>query len=410
MIHTAYTYATLDNGMRAVHVSSPSDIDLTGVMINAGSRMDPSESPGLAHFVEHTIFKGTAHRRSWHINSRMEAIGGELNAFTSKEETVIYTVSPGGNLQRALQLIGELVTEPTFPEHELDIERAVIMDEIDSYLDSPPDAVFDDFEDEIFAGSGLGHNILGTHESVKAIGSSECRRFVDNWYTPRRMTAFYSGSTNPDRVFAHMNRHLGTIVRPERQFTDATPCMRPPFTIVRHKEGAHQANTVTGARIGGITSSDRHAIALLCNMLGGPGMNSLLNLELRERRGLVYSVDASVTRYNDCGILAIGYGCDPEDTDKCRKIVTRVLGRLLPERLNARSVAKAKQQYLGQVAVSNDNRENTVFRAARSTCFFGAAMTDKEYADAIGRITPEELCSAAERLLDPAGMSSLELS
>ena len=401
-----YTYTTLDNGMRAVHIASHSNIDFSGVMINTGSRMDPSGFPGLAHFVEHTIFKGTRHRKAWHINGRMEAVGGELNAFTSKEETFIYTVSPGGNLKRAVELVADLIADPTFPEKEINIERAVVMDEIDSYLDSPADAIYDEFEDDVFANSPLGHNILGTRESVERITGNDCRGFVERWYTPARMVAFYSGSMPPARVFATMNRYFGKLDRPESTIA-IPPTVIQNFDLTRQCEGSHQDNVVTGTAIGGITDPHRHAMSLLCNIVGGPGMNSLLNMEMRERRGLVYSVDASISRYTDCGLFTVSFGCDHSDTRECRRLVNRILGYTLPRQLNDRSVERAKRQFLGQVAVSNDNRENATFRVARSTCFFGQAIPDDDFARIINEITTEELQWLATTVLAPQGFSTL---
>lgn len=405
-----YTVTSLSNGMTAVHVACASDIDLAGVLVRAGSRMDPSLLPGMAHFVEHTIFKGTSHRRAWHINNRMEAVGGELNAFTSKEETVIYTISPGGNLDRAMQLTAELTAEPTFPDREIDIERAVILDEIDSYLDSLPDAAYDDFEDAMFAGSDLGHNILGTRTSVETITGADCRRFVDTWYTPARMTVFYSGSLPSDRVFRVMERHYGALSRPETTFCSPLPATVPVFNTTRHIDGAHQANTVTGIRVGGYDSPDRMAVALLCNIVGGPGMNSLLNVALRERAGLVYSVEASVTRYSDCGLLALSYGCDPGDTDRCHRIVRRTLGSDLPARLSDNFIARAKRQYIGQITVGGDNRENDLFRAVRTASRTGRAMTCRETALRIEELDPALLRDIAATQFDPSGFATLTLT
>ncbi len=396
--------------MLAVHVASSSAIDLAGVLVRAGSRMDPPHMPGMAHFVEHTIFKGTSHRRAWHINNRMEAVGGELNAFTSKEETVIYTISPGGNLCRAIQLTSELITEPTFPDREIDIERAVILDEIDSYLDSPPDAAYDDFEDMMFKDSDLGHNILGTRDSVEHITGADCRRFVESWYTPGRMVCFYSGSLPASRVFALMEKYYGSIGRKETLYHPSVPEMPPVFDRVKHIDGAHQANTVSGTRIGGYNSHDRIAVGLLCNILGGPGMNSLLNVALRERAGLVYSVEASVTRYSDCGLLALSYGCDPGDISRCRRIVRRTLGSDLTSKLTESFISRAKRQYIGQITVNSDNRESDLFRAVRSVARTGHPATCHEIAELIEALDPRDLRTIAAELFNPDHFSALTLT
>ncbi|MCM1111285.1 MAG: insulinase family protein [Clostridium sp.] len=399
------TTATLPNGMRVIDIAAPeSATDLCGVFIGAGTRDEPESRHGLAHFVEHTIFKGTTRRRAWAINNRMEAVGGELNAFTSKEETFVYAVGPAGTSARATELVADLIANATFPGREIDIERSVICDEIDSYRDTPADAVYDDFEDRLFAGSSLGHNILGTRDSVSEITSEDCRRFIDIFYTPGRMVAFHIGRTGPSRFLRQAESAFSLINRPENPLQRHSPPEVTRFdTVERHD--SHQANTVIGCRLPGRDSSDRAALALLTNIVGGPGMNSLLNYELRERRGLVYSVDASMTLYSDCGMFAVAYGCDPEDDRRCRDLVRKVLRNRLHDFLTPRRVSAAIKQYLGQLTVSSDNRESLAFRQARSMLYRGRPTESGETASEIASLTPASLGRVASEWLDPGRFS-----
>lgn len=238
-----FTYHTLANGLRIVHRASAADVEYCGVAIKAGSRNESSADYGLAHFVEHTIFKGTDRRRSWHIINRMESVGGELNAFTSEEATTIYSSFPAGNLARAAELIADLVSRSRFPEAEIDREREVVLDEVDSYLDSPAEAIFDDFNELLFAGSGLGHNILGNEKTIKTFTSATCRDFLDRYYTPGNMVFFYMGPATPKRVVATAERYMGHFSHPDTHVDRVVPPEVEPFDIYRDLH-THQAHTV----------------------------------------------------------------------------------------------------------------------------------------------------------------------
>ena len=282
------TLTTLSNGLRLVHCHTPkAHSGIFGVAVRAGSADERPDEAGLAHFVEHTIFKGTSKRSSWHIINRMEAVGGELNAFTTKEETVVYSIFPAGAAQRAAELISDLVSNSRFPDAELDKERNVVADEIDSYLDSPSDAVFDDFEDLMFSGRGVGHNILGTRETLAGFDSTACAGWLRRFYVPGNMVAFYSGSQNAGRISAMVEKYFGTMENtaiPQRIETAGSEKKRDAFNV-RKTIDSHQAHCVTGIEVPGLYSDSRHAVSLLTNLTGGPGMNSLLNVALRERRG-----------------------------------------------------------------------------------------------------------------------------
>lgn len=396
---------TLSNGLRAVHLHLPgSAVGCTGLYVRAGSRDEESDRFGLAHFVEHTIFKGTAHRSASRIINRMEAVGGELNAYTTKEETVVYSTFPTGNLDRATELIADLATASVFPSDELDKERDVVADEIDSYLDSPADAVYDDFEDLLFAGSPLGHNILGTHKTVDTFDSADCRDFVSRHYKAANMVAFYSGPVTASKVFANFERRFALIPAGNKE---SRIVMEPPVVASFNESRiipSHQAHYIVGARIDGYLSPRRAATALLSNILGGPGMNSLLNVELRERRGLVYSVEASTTLFSDCGLLTVYFGCDPEDARKCRAIVDRTIRRIADNGLSRRSLDAEKKQYLGQLVIASENRENSTLSAARQLLWRNRVITRDENEQMIADISCDDIIEAARQLVNSSSL------
>lgn len=406
------TYLRLGNGMRCVHLSLPrSRVGFFGVTIRAGSRDEDTSRglDGLAHFVEHTIFKGTERRSSHHIINRMEAVGGELNAFTSKEDTVVYTAFPRGNLSRAVELVADLVLNSRFPEHELDKERQVVEDEINSYLDSPADAVFDDFEDLVFEGTPLGHNILGSKKSLRKLSSADCRRWLDSFYVPERMVAFYAGNIGRDRLADYLERYF---VWPRHDGTSIHAVANPVSysekgsNVVRHIRGNHQAHVVIGKVLPRLDDRRRIALSLLCNILGGPGMNSLLNIDLREHRGLVYNVEMSLSSMSDCSLATVYFGCDESDRTTCHSLVTERIEAVAAEGMSARALSAAKKQYLGQSVLAAENAENRIIAIARATLFRGFALSDSAFRQFVAEITSDNIRDCASMLL---GTSSLAL-
>lgn len=400
------TYHILSCGMRMVHVHAPGTASaIAGVTTRVGSRDDAPDAHGIAHMVEHNIFKGTQRRSSWHIINRMEAVGGELNAYTTKEETVVYSIYPAGNTARAAELISDLLQNSKFPKKELDKERQVIADEIDSYLDSPADAVFDDFDDMLFAGSSLGHNILGSKSDIERIDSEQCRAYLRHHYTADKMLAFYSGPESATRVAATFERYFHPQPGNDEHSTTGAPAVAAPFDIRRPIE-SHQDHTIIGARLPGMFSPERHTYALLTNILGGPGMNSLLNISLRERRGLVYSVDASAIWYTDCGAFTVYFGCDPSDTERCRTLVRKCIADVAEGRaINERRLEMAKRQYLGQIVVGSENRESRVLGIARAALFIGKAATAEETESAVRAVGLDALTAAAATIIESSTLT-----
>lgn len=407
MVNNDITVTTLPSGLRIVHKSSPSAVEYFGAYVDSGSREDPEGLEGLAHFVEHVIFKGTEKRRSWHIINRMETCGGELNAWTTKENTVVYTVYPAGNFNRAAELIGDLLCHSVFPARELDREREVVADEIDSYRDMPSEAVFDDFDDLIFHGSQLGHNILGSAVSLQRFTPEICRDYLRANFTAARMVIFYSGRLDADKVARAVERHFSDLPHGDTDRRRIEPVFQPSFDRTVNL-GNHQANTVIGARIPGMYSPDRFTIALLSNILGGPGMNSLLNVALRERRGLVYSVETSASLMSDCGLFTVYYGCDHEDNTRCRRLTVQMIDRIASKGLSDRFVKAAARQYLGQLTLAADNRESSVMSMARAVMYYGSVLGHDEITARISSITPRQLQAAASAILS-GGLSSLTL-
>ncbi len=405
------SYHTLPNSLRIAHLYAPhSCAEYCGIICRVGSRDELPHEHGLAHFVEHTIFKGTKHRRSMHIINRMESVGGELNAYTTKEETVIYSAFPANNLNRATELIADLIENSIFPESELLKEREVVADEINSYLDNPSEAVFDDFDDLLFANSSLGHNILGTEKHLTTFSPEICRQYLSRYYVPGNMVFFYAGPTKMQNVCKIVERHFGNMVdKPiTRNFVQDEVTVNPIFNST-HDVDSHQAHTIVGARIPGLFSSQRYEIAMLTNILGGPGMNSILNLALREKRGLVYSVDASTANYSDAGAFTIYYGCDTADVKLCHNIINREIQKLIDTPFSAKKLEQYARQYIGQLTLTNENREQLALSLGRSVLYFGKANMPSETAKRILSVTPQQMLDVAQ-FIAPQLCSTLTLA
>ncbi|MDO5395152.1 MAG: pitrilysin family protein [Bacteroidales bacterium] len=396
-------YNTMPDGLRCVHIHMPgAPVGYFGVAIHAGSRDEviAAGEAGLAHFVEHTIFKGTEKRSSWHIINRMESVGGELNAFTTKEDTVVYTAFARGNLGRAMELVADLICHSRFPDNEIEREREVVADEIASYLDQPSEAVFDDFEDLVFEGTSLGHNILGTKETVARFTGADCRDWIRRHYLPQRMTAFYAGATSSDSFFRMSEKYLSGISAASAPVTEKKQIIPARRFDVRRSIESHQDHVVMGVVLPAMDMRQRAVAALVTNILGGPGMNSLLNVVLRERRGLVYNVEASTTMFTDCGEFTVYFGCDPQDTVRCRNLVSRQIAGLAEHCMTERRLAAAKKQYLGQMTIADDNRENRAIAIARATLLRGRALTPEELIDCIRSVSAEDIRRMSEVLTD----------
>lgn len=392
-----YSVFILSNGLRMVCWHRNGLVTYIGMVINAGSRDDGHTREGLAHFVEHTIFKGTKKRKSWQISNRMEEVGGELNAYTSKEETMVYTNAPAGYEDRAMELVADIIRDSVFMKEELDREREVIVEEIHSYLDSPAESVYDEFEELAYKGCGLSHNILGSPESVRLIDSQDCRGFIDSFYTPSNMVMYCASALPPEKMVKMAEKYFGSLNFQTAPHHRHTP---PPMEIFDEKKekGNHQANTIVGARVFGRTDPRRFALFLMNNYLGGPGMNSRLNRELREKRGYVYTVESNVGLLSDTGLMIVYFGSDPSTVGKCRSIIANEIDRLCQKKLSAVALEKIKRQYCGQLLVSSDHIENRAMSLGKSLMYFNHIQDISVAAERIRSVTAEEIREVAELL------------
>lgn len=402
-----YRLVSLNNGLRVVTKEIQGLVSYIGVLVNVGSRDEDKDHEGLAHFVEHTLFKGTDKRRSWQISSRMESVGGELNAYTSKEETMVYTVAPAGYEDRALELLADLVTSSRFPENEIDKERDVIIEEIYSYLDSPSERIFDEYEELAYKGSGLAHNILGTPESVKGITGKDCRGLLDRYYVAGNMVIYCVTPCHDNVILKKVEKYFGPLPAVSATHHRSAPPSGEFFDEKRDYSN-HQANTIMGARTFGRNNSDRFALYLLNNYLAGPCLNSLLHRELREKRGYVYNIDSNVSLLSDTGLLSIYFGCDPRNVEKCRKIIIHELETLSSKALSAHSFERIKKQYCGQLVTSSDNIENRAMSLGKSVLYYGKVNDISTTIERIKDVTAEEMRRVAESIFKE-GLSTLTL-
>lgn len=388
---------TLANGLRVVHVHRNSPVGWCGLAIDAGSRDEVAGQYGLAHFVEHTIFKGTKRRSSSRINNRMEQVGGELNAYTTKESTMLYCIFPVEHIERAVELIADLVENSVFPVHELSTELDVVLEEVASYLDSPSEAVYDDFEDMLLAGSQLGHNILGEEKDLRRLTSGHCLCWLKRLYVPSNMVFFSLGNTPPEKVFRLAEKHFGILSHAKQGIKRKAPvAIEPQHKVV--DLGLHQSHTIVGARVPGMYDNRRFAFALLNNILGGPGMNSLLNVSLREKRGLVYTVESSLVTFTDCGMIQIYLGCEQEKLKKALRLIGNTIDSLAQTPMPAKRLDAYKRQYCGQLLVASDSAEFTAMGAGRGMLYYDRVSTLHDNIDCILGITPEQLQQAAQQL------------
>ncbi len=397
---------TLPNGLRVIHERTASQVAYCGFAIGAGTRDELEHEQGMAHFVEHLIFKGTRKRKAWHILNRMENVGGDLNAYTNKEETVVYSAFLTEHFNRATELLTDIVFHSVFPQREVEKETEVIIDEIQSYKDNPSELIFDDFEDMIFRGHPLGRNILGTPERLKQFGGADAAAFTSRLYGTGNMVFFVLADLDFRKVLSRMQFLMQSVPahHPERLRTPPPPYV--PRQLVLHKD-THQAHVMIGARGYDAYDDRRTALYLLNNMLGGPGMNSRLNVSLRERSGLVYNVESNLTSYTDTGVFCIYFGCDPQDLNRCIRLVHKELKRLRDVRLTASQLAAARKQLMGQIGVASDNNENNALGMGKTFLHYNKYETPEEVFGRIERLTPEILLDVANEMFAEEYLSML---
>ena len=389
---------TLPNGLRIIHLPSNSHVAYCGFAINAGARDENQNEYGLAHFVEHTLFKGTRKRKAWHILNRMENVGGELNAYTTKESTFIYSIFMEKDFERAADLISDLVTNSQFPENELKKEREVILDEIQSYEDSPSELIFDDFENMLFDGHPLGHHILGNKRSLKSFKSSSGKSFLDRFYTAENMVFFSMSRTDFKRVIKIAERYMAGIPSQAQLLSRIKPDEVKAHEIIKKKK-THLSHVVIGSRSYDIHNENRYPFFLLNNILGGPGMNNRLNVSLREKHGLVYNVESNVTSYTDTGVFSIYFGTDPKNRERATALVEKEISGLRTKKLTTTQLAAAKKQAIGQLGVAGDSKESTFLGLGKSFLHFNRYEPLPEVFAKIEKITAEQILETANHIL-----------
>ena len=400
---------TLSNGLRVIHQSSDSNVVYCGYELNVGTRNEEPGYEGMAHFCEHVSFKGTKRRKSWHISNALESVGGDLNAYTNKEDTVYYAAVLKEHTARAIDLLTDIVFYSTYPQAEIDKEVEVICDEIESYNDSPAELIYDEFENLLFANHALGHNILGTAERVRSFKTADAQRFTQRYYRPENSIFFLYGDVDFKRVVRLLERATSDFApsKPiiEPVLNQPLPPNMPDFIEKNH--GTHQAHVMVGTRGYDIHDKRRMSLYLLNNLLGGPGMNARLNLSLRERHGLVYTVESSMVSYCDTGVWAIYFGCDPKDVGRCLKLVHKELDRVIQKPLSDTQLRAVKKQIKGQIGVACDNRENFALDFGKSYLHYGWERDLNSLFRHIDEVTAESMQQVAAELMQQERLTTL---
>ena len=412
-----YNTCQLSNGLRIIHLPSASQVVYCGYQIAAGTRHEEPGEEGLAHFCEHVTFKGTAKRSSLRILNSIEQVGGEMNAFTNKEDTVFYAAVLKDHLARAVDVLTDIVFHSIYPQQEINKEIEVICDEIESYNDSPAELIYDDFENILFEGHPLGHNILGNAERLRQYTTADALRFTSKYYRPDNSIFFAYGNIDFKKLVRMLKRmwnvecemlNDNTIKKTSTQEISHSTLHTPHSsnTIIRHKD-THQAHVMLGNRAYDIHDKRRIALYLLNNILGGPGLNTRLNLALRERNGLVYTVDSSMVSYGDTGLWCTYFGCDPEDVKRCLRLIRHELDKLMKKPLSATQLRMAKQQIKGQIGVACDNRESFALDFGKSFLHYGWEKDIRHLFADIDAVTAEQLQEVAQDIFNPDHLVTL---
>lgn len=396
----------LPNGLRIIHKPTLSKVAYCGFAIDAGTRDEEENEQGMAHFVEHLIFKGTEKRKAWHILNRMENVGGDLNAYTNKEETVVYSAFLTEHLERAMELLGDIVFHSTFPQHEIEKETEVIIDEIQSYEDTPSELIFDDFEDLIFRNHPLGRNILGKPDLLRGFRSEDVLSFTRRYYQPGNMVFFVQGQYDFKKVVRLATKYFSDVPAVDVVSRRVPPSLYVPEQLTIAKD-THQAHVMIGSRGYHAFDDKRTALYLLNNILGGPGMNSRLNVALRERRGLVYTVESNLTSYTDTGAFCIYFGTDLEDMDTCLRLTYKELKRMRDNKMSPSQLAAAKKQLIGQIGVASDNFENNALGMAKTYLHYHKYESSESVFQRIEALTAEQLLEVANEMFAEPYLSTL---
>lgn len=396
----------LGNGLRIVMSPSPTDVVYCGIAIDAGTRDELGKESGLAHFTEHLSFKGTERHSSRQIINHMECVGGELNAFTGKEETVYYCTCQKSHFRRAIDILFDIVLHSTYPQNEIGKEVEVVIDEIESYQDSPSELIYDDFESILFQGHPLGRNILGEADKLRTYGSSDVKAFTQRLYVPERMVLFVYGNIDEKTVLKSIPL-IEASPGQSRRISQALPEYHGPQIVSMHKD-THQAHVMMGARALAANHDLHLPLFLANNIMGGPGLSSRLNLALRERTGLVYTVESLLTSYTDTGVWSVYFGCDKKDVKRCRNLVERELNRICEKPLSKSSLNAAKRQLTGQLTLGYDNFENVAIGMGKRMLHYNKMQDMHKLVEHINAITADEVHQAVQLVFNPEQLTVLE--
>lgn len=399
---------TLPCGLRVVCAPGQTDVVYLGIAVDAGTRHELPAESGMAHFTEHMSFKGTQRRSARQVISAMESVGGELNAFTGKEETVYYCTCLEPHVGRAIDLLLDITLNSTYPQEEMNREVEVVIDEIESYLDQPAEMIYDEFESLMFPDHPLGCNILGDAKTLHSFRSADMHGFARRLYHPERMVLYVLGNVKPEKVLKMVEKvaplHLPSIGGNTLFFTPPKGCQGG----ITRKKDTHQAHVVIGAQTFGGGDPRHLHMYFLSNLLGGPAMSSRLNLALRERNGLVYTVESNCVAYTDTGIWSVYYGCDAKDRARCHRLVMRELERLTDRPMPQRTLDAARRQLKGQIGISYDNFENVAIGVAKRFLHYGRTLSQQEIFEHLDAITAEDLLTTAQTVFSSENILTLE--
>jgi predicted Zn-dependent peptidase len=405
-INMKYQTHTLQNGLRIIHLPTDSDVAHCGLFINAGSRDEMPHEKGIAHFVEHLMFKGTQKRKAFHILSRMDDSGGEINAYTSKEETCIHSSFLKNDYERSLELMSDIIFHSTFPGSEIKKEKEVILDEINSYKDTPSELIFDDFEEMIFSNQTLGSNILGDPKLLKKFTKEDIQQFVERNYQPERMVISSIGNISFQKLVKLATKYFGDFTS-NSAFNEREPVQNYQPKSLTIQKNTNQIHSIIGNVSYGMHDSKRIPMALLENLIAGPGMNNRLNMALREKLGYVYHVESNYTAFSDIGLFSVYFGTEPAKREKSLEHIYKEFKKLRNQKLGKIQLSKAKKQLFGQIAISAENNASLMLSIGKNFLFTGKADTIEEVYKKIEEVTAEDIIQIANEVLYPDKLSIL---
>ena len=406
MINVEPTIYRLNNGMRVSYLHDPSIVAHLGVTVLAGSRFENENEEGLAHFLEHCIFKGTKKRRAFHVLSRLDSVGGELNAYTTKEEICIYGSFSKEHFSRTSELLADITFNSIFPEKEIEKEKEVIIDEINAYLDSPGDKIFDDFEAYLYKGNPLGNNILGTAESVRSFSREDLLNYVERFFYPENMVISFVGNISATKVISRLNKDFGGIAANGVKQNPVSPDGVQSFNI-ETQEANYQTHIMIGGKAPGYEDDKRRVMTLLINILGGPALNSRLVLSIREKYGYSYNIEANYTTYQETGYWFVYAGTDPKYKKKIIQLIKKEIKRFINQPLTENQLQKAKLQLKGHMALSMDSNTGLMLNFGKSLLVFDQIDTLQEIYDQIDQISAKDLQELAKTYFNADQLSTL---